>query len=176
MFCFVFTISIATATFIEEYYDTLTAKLIVYNARWFELLLLLLVINFIGHIKEYQMLSRKKWAGLTFHSAFILMIIGAGITRYTGYEGSMRIREGSTSNILYTSDPNLSIMIGNDKETEVDIPVYLTNNFQKSFELSVEDKDGSEIEISYKDFIKNAEESVVEYLEDGFDIFEIQVQ
>ena len=73
--------SIGTATFIEEKYDTVTAKLLVYNAWWFELVLLLLVLNFIGNIQRFKLYRKGKLTNLLFHSAFILMIIGAGITR-----------------------------------------------------------------------------------------------
>lgn len=86
----IFAVSIGTATFIEDKYDTVTAKLMIYNARWFELIYLLLVLNFIGNIKRYNLLSWKKASTLLFHLAFIVLIIGAGITRYFGISGIMR--------------------------------------------------------------------------------------
>jgi len=101
--------ALGAATFIEEKYDTATAGQWIYHAKWFEFLFLLLILNFIGHIKQYNLLKRKKWAGLLFHLAFIVIIIGAGITHYFGFEGSMHIREGQTTNILNTSDPNVKI-------------------------------------------------------------------
>jgi cytochrome c-type biogenesis protein CcsB len=101
--------ALGTATFIEEKYDTETANQWVYHAKWFEFLFLLLILNLFGHIKQYNLLKRKKWAGLTFHVAFIVIIIGAGITRYFGFEGVMHIREGQTTNILTTSDPGVQI-------------------------------------------------------------------
>ena len=55
-----FAIAIGIATFIENSYDTITAKVVIYNAWWFELILLLLVINFSYNIKRYGLLSRKK--------------------------------------------------------------------------------------------------------------------
>ena len=42
-------IAMASGTFIEDKYDTVTAKNLIYNAKWFELLFLLLAINFIGY-------------------------------------------------------------------------------------------------------------------------------
>jgi cytochrome c-type biogenesis protein CcsB len=107
----VLAIALGAATFIEEKYDTETAGQWVYHAKWFEFLFLLLILNLIGHIKQYNLLKRKKWAGLTFHVAFIVIIIGAGITRYFGFEGQMHIREGQTTNILTTSDPNVEITL-----------------------------------------------------------------
>ena len=98
-------IALGAATFIENKYDTLTARQIVYNSKWFELLLLLLVINFIGNIKRYNFLRGRKLAGFTFHLAFILMILGSAITRYIGFEGSMHIREGESSNVILTTEP-----------------------------------------------------------------------
>ena len=40
---FIMAAAIGTATFIENEYDTITAKELVYNAKWFELVLLLLL-------------------------------------------------------------------------------------------------------------------------------------
>ena len=47
---------------------------------------------------EKLLAQQKKWAILTFHAAMIIILIGAGVTRYFGYEGMMHIREGSSSN------------------------------------------------------------------------------
>ena len=49
-----FSITIAIATFIENEYDTSTADILIYNAKWFEILLLLIAINFIGNIEGIQ--------------------------------------------------------------------------------------------------------------------------
>ncbi len=46
----VFVVAIAYATFIENDYDATTARMLIYNARWFEVLMLLMVINFTGMI------------------------------------------------------------------------------------------------------------------------------
>ena len=45
----IFAIAIAAATFLESDFDTNTARALVYNAKWFEVLFLLLAINFIGN-------------------------------------------------------------------------------------------------------------------------------
>lgn len=104
-------IALGAATFIEEKYDTETAQQLVYHAKWFELLFLLLILNLFGHIKQYNLLKRKKWAGLIFHVAFIVIIIGAGITRYFGFEGVMHIREGETSSTLNISNSSAEITL-----------------------------------------------------------------
>ena len=96
---FVFAYMIGVATFIENKYDTTTAQIEIFKSKWLELILIFLVINFIGNIKKFRMISQKKWPTLLFHLAFVLVIIGAGVTRYFGHEGMMLIREGATSNI-----------------------------------------------------------------------------
>ena len=51
--------AVGVATFIENSYDTITAKVLIYNAKWFELILFLLLINFINNIKTYQCSNGK---------------------------------------------------------------------------------------------------------------------
>ncbi len=94
----VFALSIAVATFIENDYGTQTAKALVYNARWFEFLLLLLALNLIANIVRFKMWRHGKRLVFLFHAAFLIVLIGAAITRYFGFEGVMHIREGGMSN------------------------------------------------------------------------------
>lgn len=98
---------LGVATFIEDRFDTYTARLLVYNSKWFEFTLLLLALNFIGHIKRFNMFRWSKAGGLLFHLSFVVMIIGAGVTRYFGFEGDMHIREGSSSSVIYNVGANL---------------------------------------------------------------------
>ena len=89
----VFLFAIAVATFLESIYNIQTAKLIIYNAVWFELLLVYLGISLIVNIFRYQMWKREKIAMLMFHLSFIVILIGAGITRYISFEGIMKLPE-----------------------------------------------------------------------------------
>ena len=172
----IFTISIGVATFIEDRYDTITAKLIVYNAKWFELLLLLLVLNFIGSIKRYQLYRFEKLPGLLFHSAFIIVIIGAGVTRYIGTEGSMHIREGESSNTMLSSEPYLIVNAKeNNLNYKVERPLSFGINTDNFFNVKIETKDDSKIEINYKDYIKNAVEEYEESNNAGIKILELTI-
>ena len=108
---FLFAGAIGTATFIENSYNTTTARVIIYNSTWFELILLLLVINFSYNIKRYKLFSLKKWSMLTIHIGFITIILGAGISRYIGYEGIMIIGEGKSVNYIYSSKPYLQVKV-----------------------------------------------------------------
>ena len=51
----VFAGAMAAGTFIEDAYNTDTARVIVYNTWWFETIMVFFVINFIGNIKRYQL-------------------------------------------------------------------------------------------------------------------------
>ena len=111
----IFLVAIALATILESKYDIQTAKLFIYNAKWFEILLVYLLINLIVNIFRYRMFSREKVAMLSFHLSFIVIIIGAAVTRYFSFEGLMLIREGSSSNFIYLSDPHLWFKINDGK-------------------------------------------------------------
>ncbi len=170
----IFTIAIASATFIEDKYDTITAKLLVYNAKWFEFLLLLLVINFIGSIKRYNLLSKGKLPGFLFHAAFIVIIIGAGVTRYIGFEGSMHIREGETSNFIYTSETFLTIKATDNNQNYSTVePLVLSEFIKNSFDINLDIKGKGQVEVTYKDYIKNAQEIYEETDGEGINLIEL---
>ena len=101
--------AVGVATFIENSYDTITAKVLIYNAKWFELILFLLLINFINNIKTYQLLKWKKWSILMLHIGFIITLIGAFVTRYIGFEGVMLIQENTSSQQIFSSEPYLPV-------------------------------------------------------------------
>jgi hypothetical protein len=63
-------------TFIESKYNTDTARIMIYNAWWFEAIMVCFVINFIGNIKRYQLLKKEKWATLLLHLSWILSFQG----------------------------------------------------------------------------------------------------
>jgi cytochrome c-type biogenesis protein CcsB len=169
----IFAIAMGAATFIENSYDTITAKLLVYNALWFELLMVLMILNFIGSVPRYHLLTWKRFSGFLFHTAFIIIIIGAGVTRYIGYEGLMHIREGATSNFIFSNQNYLNIRASDgtenyDLDKELNFGM-ITNN---DFDLKVETKSKGEVLIGYKGFIRNAMESYVE-VENGFTMLEL---
>ena len=153
---FIFLSAIAIATFIESYETTQAAKLWVYNAKWFEILLAFLSVNLIANIFRYQMWRREKIAVLLFHISFIVIIIGAAITRYISYEGIMPIREGASSNIVYTSDPYLWVQVNDGKEYQLthDVRTYLAESYPfNSASMDIEfPKRKTAVSIEYVDF------------------------
>jgi cytochrome c-type biogenesis protein CcsB len=112
----VLAMAMAVATFIENDFGPDTARAMVYNTHWFELLFLLLVINLAGQIITCKLYRKEKLTIMAFHLAFIVMITGAAITRYTGYDGMMHIREGETTTTTFSSGNEITFEItGKDK-------------------------------------------------------------
>ncbi len=95
-----FAVAIGAATFIENDFGTSAAQKVIFKARWFELLLVLFSISILVNIFRFRMIQQKKWGTLMFHASIIVILLGAGVTRYFGYEGTMHIREDNTSNEL----------------------------------------------------------------------------
>ncbi len=115
----VFAISMAIGTFLDagqETSPTPYSRNIVYNTWWFESVMLLFVVNFVGNIFKYRLLSKRKWATLILHLSWIFILIGAFLTRYVGYEGVMSIREGNTENTFISQKTYLTVYIDGDYE------------------------------------------------------------
>ena len=126
---FVYAFAMAYATFVENDYGTQTAKALIYEAKWFEVVMLLLIANFIGNISRYRLWKREKWPLLVFHLAFVFIFIGGAITRYISYEGQMHIREGQTSNEIVTDKNFFKIQIeqGGDRLSYQEIPYMMAS-------------------------------------------------
>lgn len=107
----VFALAMAIGTFVENSYTTATAREWIYNAHWFEAIMVLFAINFFGNIFRYNLWSREKIPTLILHLSFVFIIIGAGITRYISFEGVMPIREGEISNTILSQKTYLTAYI-----------------------------------------------------------------
>ncbi|WP_299109563.1 cytochrome c biogenesis protein CcsA [uncultured Tenacibaculum sp.] len=111
----IFGAAMGVATFVENDYGTAVAWASIYDAWWFEIVMLGLAISFFLHIFKYNLLAKRKWAIFLFHIAFVIVLLGAGITRYTSYSGIMRIREGATSNVIISDTKLLTGTFVKDK-------------------------------------------------------------
>ena len=123
----IFAASMAAATFIENDYGSSAAYNFVYDTRWFELILFLLSVNLIGQMIIFKLYRKSKLTVFLFHLSFVLMITGAAITRYTGWEGSIHIREGEEQNKCFSGDKFLGYVL-KDKSGNI-----LDHNSQKYF-------------------------------------------
>jgi cytochrome c-type biogenesis protein CcsB len=159
----VFLVAIAAATFFESAYDIQTAKIIIYNALWFELLLVFLGLNLIANIFRYNMLRREKIATLMFHLSFIIILIGAGVTRYISFEGLMMIREGEKSNFIYSSDPHIWFRVNDGKvQYSYSEKLFMSEITDNDFSIDVDfPKHATPIKIEYVNFQKKMIDSLV---------------
>ncbi|MCB0663002.1 MAG: cytochrome c biogenesis protein ResB, partial [Saprospiraceae bacterium] len=167
MYMLLFAAAIGIATFVENDFGTSAAQKVIFKTKWFELLLVLFGISLVVNIFRYKMIQQKKWAILTFHASMIIILLGAGVTRYFGYEGVMHIREGATSNSFLSADTYLNFeAIQGDRKYAFHEPVLFAslgnNHFKNSYQLG-----NDLIEVEVLDFIPNPEETLITDEENG---------
>jgi cytochrome c-type biogenesis protein CcsB len=158
----VFAISIAVATFIENDFGSQTARALIYNSKWFEWMLLLGIVNLTGTILTRKLYSKPKTSMFLFHLAFLLILMGAAITRYFGYEGLMHIREGESSNLMVSDNTYLMATATDNNQTAyAQKKVYISaisSNYQK-LKLNLNNK---HIVVECLKTIPNAQETLMD--------------
>ena len=166
----VFAIAMAVGTFLDAGQDTSPtpySRTLIFNALWFELIMLFFIINFTGNIFKYKLLSLKKWPVLLLHFSWIFIILGAFITRYFGYEGIMSIREGQTENTFISEKTYIQLYVDGDYlidgipqrkkiEESVDFSPRLNNKFKTNLVYGEQD-----INIELVEFIAGAEKDII---------------
>lgn len=163
----VFATAMAFGTFIESWYSTETARIWIYNTTWFEAIMVFFVINFVGNIARYNLLRKEKWAVLILHLSWILIILGAFVTRYISFEGMMPIREGNTENVFYSDKTYLTVYVDGEIDNEpkrkiLEDDILVTSEAIKSNLPWNSDFNGQPFTISYVGFIDGAKEGLVE--------------
>ena len=162
-----FATAMGVATFIENDFGTQTSKALVYNTWWFEAIMFFFVINFFGNIFRYRLYKKEKWPVLMFHLAFLFVLIGAGITRYIGYEGIMLINEGESTNKFLSETIYLNAIVDNGKlqKPEINEPLLLSAWGKNSWSYSDNFKENGEAtDFSFEliDYIPWAEKKLIE--------------
>jgi cytochrome c-type biogenesis protein CcsB len=166
----VFAIAMAVGTFMDQGQSTSPtpySRTLIYNAWWFEAIMVVFIINFAGNIFRYRLLRKEKWATLTLHLSFIFILFGAFLTRYHGFEGMMSIREGATENTFLSQKTYLTTYIDGDfeingqlqrrvQEDEVDFSPRLSNKYFLETSYNT-----TPVSIELVDFIGGAEEDIV---------------
>jgi cytochrome c-type biogenesis protein CcsB len=145
-------------TFLENDYGTPAARAFIYEAWWFEVIMGLLALNFIANIQKYKLLSKEKLAIFLFHLGFIIIIAGAFISRYTGFEGMFDVREGHAKNYMLTNETFINAYSQNDTQSIQIKPTALTIP-DASFDLNGVNGD---LHIQTTDFVAHAEEKLVD--------------
>lgn len=153
--------SMAIATFVESSYGTEVAQGMIYKSFWFGLVLFLLAINLLVNFIRRRMYTRQRIPVGLFHLSFIIILLGAAITRFISFEGMMHIREGESSNFILSTEEYLTIKAGDQVIQE---PVLFSEFDYKqiSEKLEIEDR---EVKIESVGYIKNAIRSVMEHPE-----------
>ena len=166
-----FATAMAIGTFLDRAAETSPtpySREIIYNAWWFEAIMVFFVINFTGNIFRFRLYKKEKWATLLLHLSFILILIGAFVTRYIGYEGAVHIREGATQNIMLSQETYLNTFI--DGNYEIDgvqqrrvlkpKELRLSERLNNDFEINT-DYNNQPVTIKYKEFIADAKVDLV---------------
>jgi cytochrome c-type biogenesis protein CcsB len=151
-----FAYAMAVATFIENDFGTTTAKAEVYNATWFVILMGLLGLNLLGNMIRFRMYEQKKFLLLLLHGSFIVILLGAMVTKFIGFEGTMHIREGDTTNKIISEVTYLKVDINQANETKtLKESVRFSSLSDNTFDESVELKN-QEIHVWLKQFLPNS--------------------
>lgn len=140
IYILLFAVAVGGATFVENDFGTDSAQKVIYQAAWFEILLLLFGGAIIKNVLDFRLIQRKMWAVLCFHLAIIVILLGAGVTRFFGYEGMMHIREGEQSNQFLSSEGYLKLHFEKDgKDYQIEEPVLWSslgsNRFDEEYQI-----------------------------------------
>ncbi len=142
-----FAFSMAAATFIENDFGSAAAYNSVYNSFWFEMILLLLAANLVGQMIILKLYKKSKLPVFLFHLSFVLMIAGAGITRYFGWEGSIHIREGEEQNSCFSTEKFIGYSI-----KEAGGKILDMNSSKYSMTSSTADEYKKTVKVNNKDY------------------------
>ncbi len=167
----VFAAAMAVGTFLDassESPPTPYTRELIYNAWWFEAIMGIFVINFVGNIFRYNLHKKEMWASLMLHVSLILVLVGAFVTRYIGYEGIMHLREGETADFILSENAYLMAFIDGDYVVD-DVPqrrrvrpkmLRLSERLNNDFEIHT-DYNNIPVTIKYRDFMSDAKEAIV---------------
>ncbi len=119
----IFAIAAGVATWIESYYagvgstDTgrAAAYSMVFDALWFNVLLIMLFVNVLLNLVRRFARGRQPLGFLLVHVGMLVILVGAGMTRWYGYEGYLRIREGQANNMVASAKLFAVVSQGDDE-------------------------------------------------------------
>ena len=162
----IFAISMGVGTFLEDGYGTPAARIWIYNTWWFEAIMAFFLINFCGNIIRYRLYKKEKWATLLLHLSFILILVGAFITRYISYEGVMPIREGETTAQFLSEKTYLTLFLdgeinGEPRRRVIEKQLELSAAADNTFIIKT-DYNKQPVLVSYIDYIEGAELGLIE--------------
>jgi cytochrome c-type biogenesis protein CcsB len=126
----------AKGTFIESAVGRDGAYDLVYDAFWFEAVLALLCFS-LGLLFFRRWPYRPRQYGfMLVHVSIVLILVSAAITRYFGYEGIMSIREGASSDFIYSNHKHVTATSdGQSADMKVRLWQAGTNNHKQKITL-----------------------------------------
>lgn len=149
--------SMAIATFTESSYGTPTAQALIYKTHWFELIWALLALNLINNLIRYNFFTKQRFTLGLFHISFLVILLGAAITRYISYEGVMHIRENQSSNYILSTESYFYAGFENQtKEKNVKFSELAPKQFSAKFDVN-----GNKVKVKSVGFIENAERKAI---------------
>lgn len=167
-----FALSLAIATFVENSYGSEAARALVYNSWWLEVILLILAINLVANVLKYKLYRKGKLTLGIFHLALILILLGAGVTRYFGYEGMMHIREGESSSTMVSQEIWFHINADAGGEKKSMEQKFLTTSTLKNQISGILSIGNSQLSVKSIDYLPEAQKSI-EPSKDGKPFIEI---
>lgn len=150
------------ATFIENDFGAIAAKAMVYNARWFEVIIFLAFINIAYNAFKVKPLKTKRFTVFAFHISFLLIILGAAVTRYIGMEGQMSIREGYSSNQILSDETYIQLsLIDNQNKYTTEEKVLFSQLTSGKEKIKLKTDQGT-FTLKTTEFVPNAQEFIKE--------------
>ena len=157
---FVFGVLVGAATFIENDYGTQTAQALIYKAKWFEFFLAYFITILVYQIIKYKS-YKTKFPVFLFHMSFLIIAIGALITRYVGYEGIMHIREGKSTNLMVSDVKILQVYAKSaDKNASLEKELYFSTMTKNSLSESLKIGD-KKVDIELVKYLPTATQELV---------------
>lgn len=99
----------AKGTFIESAVGRDGAYALVYDAWWFEAVLALLSLSLVLLFFKRWPYKPRQYGFMLVHISIVVILVSAGITRWFGYEGTMSIREGASSDFIFSNHKQVSL-------------------------------------------------------------------
>lgn len=169
-----FGVIIGGATFIENDYGTGTVQALIYKTKWFELFLFYFIAILVYQMSNYKSYKHKMPVFL-FHLSFVVIALGALLTRYVGYEGKLSVRENSATNQMLSMDTYIQIQATDGKqEVYEEYPLRLSSLFSNNFDKSLQIGD-KKVSIVLKEYLPQVEYKLEQNATDGVKMLELMV-
>ncbi len=136
--------SLAAATLIEAKLGSDAARSVIYHAWWMYVLYAAMIVNFWLLGRRMHLLKRFRWGSLLLHGGFILILLGAALTHFWGYEGTLHLREGETSNQLKVSHTDRRTLPFQVTLRDFQLKRYPGSSTPSSYEseVTIQDREG----------------------------------